>query len=73
MIEIFGIFATMLAVLGVIFNNRKMIFCFYLWIVSNAITAAIHYDAGIYSLLVRDMIFFGLAIEGLLRWKAESK
>ena len=69
MIEIFGIIATALAVIGVVFNNRKLIACFYLWFVSNAITAGIHLEAEIYSLLIKDLIFFVLAIEGLFRWR----
>jgi len=69
MVEILGTIATMLAVLGVVFNNHKLIACFYLWLLSNAITAGIHLDAGIYSLLIRDLIFFGLAIEGIYRWR----
>jgi len=60
MVEIFGTIATALAIFGVVLNNRKLIACFYLWLVSNVITAGIHYDAGIYSLLVRDLIFFVL-------------
>ncbi len=69
MIETFGIISTILAVAGVILNNRKLIACFYLWLLSNGITALIHYDAGIYSLFLRDIIFFGLAVEGLWRWR----
>ena len=72
MIEIFGILATILAIVGVVFNNRKLTICFYFWIVSNAITAAIHFDAGIYRLLIRDLVFFVLAIEGLFRWRKKS-
>ncbi len=67
--EVLGIISTSLAILGVVFNNRKLIVCFYLWLVSNAITAVIHFDAGIYSLLIRDLIFFFLAIEGLWKWR----
>lgn len=72
MTEIFGIFATVLAVLGVVFNNRKLIACFYFWLLSNAITAGIHYNAGIYSLLVRDAIFFVLAAEEIYQWRRKK-
>ena len=68
MIELFGTIATLLAITGVILNNRKMIACFYIWLVSNFICAAIHYQAGIMSLFFRDLIFFVLAIDGLYRW-----
>lgn len=67
-IEIFGSIASVLAVVGVVLNNRKMIKCFYLWIVSNFIFCLIHWDGGLWSLVVRDGIFIGLALEGIYRW-----
>lgn len=72
MIETFGIISTILAVSGVILNNRKLIGCFYLWIVSNLITLIIHADAGIWSLAIRDLIFLGLAFEGLYKWNSPT-
>ena len=72
MIEIFGIIATALAILGVVLNNRRLIVCFYLWLISNALTGWIHYDAGIYSLLIRDIVFFVLAVEGIYRWRKKT-
>lgn len=71
--EIIGIIATTLAVIGVITNNRRLRACFLLWMVSNALTGAIHAQAGIWSLLVRDAIFFVLAIEGWFKWGHKCK
>ncbi len=68
MIEVIGIIATILAVTGVLTNNRRLRVCFLVWMVSNALTAGIHAHSGIWSLLVRDMIFFVLAIEGWIKW-----
>jgi len=73
MIEIIGIIATILAVAGVILNNRRCIWCFGLWVVSNALTGAIHGAAGIWSLFARDMIFLALAIEGAYRWREHAR
>ena len=67
--EILGIIVTIFAVVGVIFNNRKMAICFYFWLISNGLSGLIHYNCGVYSLLVRDIIFLVLAIEGLIRWR----
>jgi len=67
-IEIIGMLATILAVVGVLTNNRRIRVCFLLWMVSNALTGAIHAYAGIWSLLIRDVIFFVLAIEGWFKW-----
>ena len=67
--EIFGTIATILAVTGVLFNNRKMIACFYLWFASNLITAWLHAGVGLWSLLVRDLMFLALVIEGFWKWQ----
>ena len=69
MIELLGTIATILAVIGVIMNNRKMIGCFYIWLLSNTITLFIHSQAGIWSLAARDLIFLVLAVEGLIKWR----
>lgn len=69
MIEFLGTIATVIAVVGVLLNNRRMRVCFAVWMVSNAITFGIHAAAGIWSLAARDAIFFALAIEGLYRWR----
>ena len=69
MIEIFGTVATVLAVAGVLLNNHRRRECFLIWIVSNAMTFAIHAHAGIASLAVRDAIFLALALDGWNRWR----
>jgi len=66
--EIIGIIATIFAVIGVITNNRRLRICFLLWLLSNALSGIIHVHAGIWSLLIRDIIFFVLAIEGWFKW-----
>ena len=72
-IEIIGIIATTFAVAGVLTNNRRIRACFLLWMVSNALTGFIHAYAGIWSLLIRDVIFFVLAIEGWFKWGRKCK
>jgi len=67
-VETIGIIGTVLAVAGVLLNNRRRRECFYLWLVSNGLTLAVHVMAGIWSLAVRDAIFFLLAIDGLAKW-----
>lgn len=69
MIEIAGTLTTILAVYGVILNNRKRIGCFYVWLISNLISAGIHLNTATYSLVVRDVIFMALAIEGIVLWR----
>jgi len=67
-LEVIGTAATVIAVLGVILNNSRLIWCFPLWIVSNSLTAWIHYRTQIWSLLLRDLIFLALAVWGWWLW-----
>lgn len=67
-IELAGVIATVLAVAGVVLNNRRLRICFVVWLASNALSFLIHHQAGIYSLCLRDAIFFVLAIEGWRMW-----
>ena len=69
MIEIIGIIVTVVAVAGVVLNNRRCRWCFVLWMVSNILSASIHCSIGPWSLVVRDLIFLVLAIEGYFLWR----
>jgi len=68
MTELIGFTAGALAVLGVVLNNHRLRACFIVWLVSNAITAGLHSYAGLWSLAVRDVIFFALAVHGWVKW-----
>ena len=68
MIELTGTIATVLAVLGVVLNNRRMRICFAIWLVSNTLSLVIHVDAALWSLAARDAIFIVLAVDGWVRW-----
>ena len=68
MSEVFGFIVMVLAVGGVVLNNRLNIACFYLWIVSNAISAGLHVHSGLWMMCVRDVIFLVLAIDGINKW-----
>lgn len=69
MTELLGAIVTVLAIIGVLCNNRKMSVCFKIWLVSNSISAVIHWQAGIYTLVIRDLVFMLLAVEGMRKWK----
>lgn len=71
-IEIFGIIATILAVIGVLANNRRLRWCFLVFLVSNGLCLAIHAHAAIWSLVVRDAIFLILAVEGWRKWGKQA-
>lgn len=67
-IEVFSWLATIIAVAGVILNNRQSPWCFAVWLVSNSLTAGIHLRSRLWALTVRDLIFLALAVEGWWRW-----
>jgi nicotinamide riboside transporter PnuC len=67
--EVLGTIASVLAIAGVVLNNRRRTECFYLWMVSNSLCLVIHVIVGVWSLAMRDVIFFFLALEGLKLWK----
>jgi nicotinamide riboside transporter PnuC len=73
MIELLGVIAGVIAVGGVVLNNYKLIGCFYLWFISNTISAIIHLHAGIWSMAARDVVFIMLAIHGIIVWKSKTK
>ena len=73
MIELIGTIATILAITGVVLNNRRLRVCFLLWLCSNSLTLAIHAQTGIWSLVARDAIFLILAVEGWVRWGRRDK
>lgn len=69
MIEAIGTIATVLAVLGVVLNNRRRRECFIVWIFSNLLTLGVHVAVGVWSMVTRDVIFLALAVEGMILWK----
>ena len=73
LIEVLGWAVTAIAVAGVVMNNHRLRLCFVLWFFSNGLSAAIHFNAGIASLAVRDLVFLVLAIHGLIAWSRSRK
>lgn len=70
--ELIGAVAAFLAIAGVLANNRRRRVCFGLWMVSNALSAALHAQAGLWSLCGRDIVFFVLAVEGWRLWRRHT-
>ena len=68
MLEIIGTIAMILAVTGVLANNRRLRWCFIIFFISNSLVLIIHISVGVWSLVVRDTIFIILAIEGWIKW-----
>jgi len=68
-VECISTLANVLAVWGVLLNNHRRRRCFVVWMFSNSLTAAIHLYAGLWSLLVRDVLFLALAVHGYIAWR----
>ena len=66
--ELSGAIGGTLAIGGVVLNadlNKK---CFILWIVSNSIFAVLHWRKKMYTTVIRDVVFLGLAFFGIWTW-----
>jgi len=70
--EIIGAISTVLAICGVILNNRMYKECFYIWFISNLFSAGLHAEIGLWSLFTRDIIFAVLSVEGFVRWSKKD-
>jgi nicotinamide riboside transporter PnuC len=73
MLELIGTVATIVAVTGVVLNNRHRKECFYLFLVSNSLSLGLHVSVGLWSLAGRDALFAVLSVEGLLLWHKASR
>ena len=71
--ETIGWLTTGIALAGVLANNRRLRWCFLVWMVSNAISAGLHAHAGMWALTARDSAFFALAIHGWIAWGKPQK
>ena len=74
---ILGLISLCFALAGSILNNRKMIICFPVWMVSNVIYFGMHSYieitvGGGWSLALKDAVFFCICIEGFLRWRKKK-
>jgi nicotinamide riboside transporter PnuC len=68
MLEFLGVIVTVIAVAGVILNNRHNKLCFIVWFFSNALSLVIHATLMCWSLTLRDAIFIYLAYDGYIKW-----
>lgn len=71
--EILGTLALILGVTGCLLNNRKLRICFIVWLISNALNGIVHVRVDVWSLLVRDVVFSILVIEGYVKWGKGNK
>jgi len=67
--ELLGLLSLFVAIVASILNNRKMILCFPIWMISNIICLIIHIHLGSQSLALKDIAFMVICIDGYFRWR----
>jgi len=67
--ESIGLISLGFALAGSILNNRRMIICFPIWMISNVIYFGMHFSSWQLSLALKDVVFFCICIEGYFRWR----
>lgn len=72
-LEIPSAVAGVLAVVGVLCNNRRLRACFAIWLLSNGMCLAVHALAGLWAMAARDGIFMALAVEGWYKWGGQGE
>lgn len=67
--ELLGLFTLGITITGSILNNRKMILCFPIWVISNIIYLGMHIHLGSWSLALKDAAFIVICVDGYFRWR----
>ena len=66
-------FLTAVSLIGTVFNIRKKIICFYIWLLGDILWFTLDYTSGTYGRAALDFVQVLLAICGILEWKKASK
>ncbi len=64
---------TLLSIVGVILNIKKKRVCFLIWAVTNFSWMVVDYQQGLYSQAVLFLVYFLLALWGLIEWKGGER
>jgi len=63
----------LLSIIGTIFNVKKRIVCFYLWMVGEFFWIAIDFSNGQYGRMFLDFVHLGMAVWGIYDWSKDNK
>jgi nicotinamide riboside transporter PnuC len=64
---------TALSVVGVILNILQDRRCFYVWTITNSCWAAVDFYRGLPAQGTMFLLYLGLSVSGLYRWKHKAK
>jgi len=59
---------TLASIIGTVANIKQKAWCFYIWIITNLVWAAIDYRAGIYAQVLLMLVYFLLSVWGIIEW-----
>ena len=60
------------ALVGVWLNIQRKVLCFWIWTVTNATWVYVDLRHGIHAQAALQLVYFGLAIYGIVIWNRES-
>ena len=66
-------FLTAISLTGTVFNIRKKIICFYIWLIGDVCWFILDYSSEVYGRAVLDFIQIILAFCGILEWRKGDK
>ena len=64
---------TMISLTGTVFNIRKKIICFYIWLIGDICWFMLDYTSGVHGRAVLDLIQVILAFFGIIEWRKEAR
>lgn len=66
-------FLTFISLTGTIFNIRKKIICFYIWLIGDFCWFMLDYNSGVHGRAILDFVQIILSFCGILEWRKETR
>lgn len=66
-------FLTAVSLIGTVFNIRKKIICFYIWLIGDICWFTLDFTSGVYGRATLDLFQIFLAVCGIFEWRKEKR
>ncbi len=63
----------LISLLGTVFNIRKRVICFYIWLIGDVCWFILDYTNGVYGRAMLDFVQILLAFCGIIEWRKETR